>query len=120
MGGWRFNLAAYPSSNMLVISDSAANIQRLVEIIRRIDQSTSAEVEVIPLRYASATEIVRILEQLVAKEATEPGNVPLGGGVCRQHPYCFALLHIADLVVQQHDRFGAEQPRGVEDVIGFL
>ncbi|UCE90019.1 MAG: type II secretion system secretin GspD [Pseudomonadota bacterium] len=64
----RGHLAAYPSSNMLVISDSAANIQRLVQIIRRIDQSTSSEVEVIPLTYASATEIVRILEQLVSKD----------------------------------------------------
>lgn len=60
----RGHLAAYPASNVLIISDSAANIARLLYIIRRIDQATSDEVEVIPLENASATEIVRIIIQL--------------------------------------------------------
>lgn len=60
----RGHLAAYPASNVLVISDSASNIQRLEKIIRSIDQATSDEVEVIPLEHASATEIVRIMQQL--------------------------------------------------------
>jgi len=60
----RGHLAAYPASNVLVISDSAANIMRLEKIIRRIDQTTSDEVEVIPLEHATATEVVRIMQQL--------------------------------------------------------
>ncbi len=60
----RGHLAAYPASNVLVISDSAANIMRLEKIIRRIDQVTSDEVEVIPLEHATATEVVRIMQQL--------------------------------------------------------
>ena len=60
----RGHLAAYPASNALVISDSAANISRLEKIIRRIDQATGDEVEVIPLGHASATEVVRIMQQL--------------------------------------------------------
>jgi len=60
----RGHLAAYPASNALVISDSAANISRLEKIIRRIDQATGDEVEVIPLEHASATEVVRIMQQL--------------------------------------------------------
>jgi len=60
----RGHLAAYPASNVLVISDSSSNIQRLEKIIRSIDQATSDEVEVIPLEHASATEVVRIMQQL--------------------------------------------------------
>lgn len=60
----RGHLAAYPASNALVISDSSSNILRLEKIIRRIDQATGDEVEVIPLEHASATEVVRIMQQL--------------------------------------------------------
>ena len=60
----RGHLAAYPASNVLIISDSAANIARLITIVGRIDQATGDEIEVIPLQYASATEIVRVITQL--------------------------------------------------------
>ena len=60
----RGHLAAYPASNVLIISDSAANIQRLVEIIHRIDLSATDEIELITLQHASASEIVRIVTQL--------------------------------------------------------
>jgi len=60
----RGHLAAYPASNVLIISDSAANIQRLVDIIHRIDLSATDEIEVIPLNHASASELVRIIGQL--------------------------------------------------------
>lgn len=60
----RGHLAAYPVSNILIVSDSAANINRLVEIIHRIDLSATDEIEVIPLAHASASELVRIVTQL--------------------------------------------------------
>ena len=60
----RGHLAAYPASNVLIISDSAANIQRLVDIINRIDLSATDEIEVISLNHASASELVRIVGQL--------------------------------------------------------
>ncbi len=60
------HLAAYPSSNMLIISDRAANVSRMVRIIQRIDQSGDAEVDVIPMQHASATEVVRIVTSLYA------------------------------------------------------
>ena len=37
------HLAAHPASNMLIISDRAANVQRIMSIIRRIDQSRAAQ-----------------------------------------------------------------------------
>jgi general secretion pathway protein D len=58
------HLAAHPASNMLIISDRAANVQRMLSIIRRIDQAGDDDFEVITLEHASATEIVRIVTSL--------------------------------------------------------
>ena len=58
------HLAAHPSSNMLIISDRAANVNRMVTIVRRIDQSSDEDIEVVRLTHASAAEIVRILTTL--------------------------------------------------------
>jgi len=70
----RGHLAAYPSSNVLIVSDSAANIQRLVEIIHRIDLSATDEIEVIALEHASASEIVRIITQLDKADPKAPSK----------------------------------------------
>ena len=58
------HLAAHPGSNMLIISDRAANLDRMLRIIRRIDQSSDDEIEVIRLENASASEVVRVLTAL--------------------------------------------------------
>ncbi len=58
------HLAAHPGSNMLIISDRAANVSRMVNIIRRIDQSSDEDIEVVRLVHASAAEIVRIMTSL--------------------------------------------------------
>ena len=58
------HLAAHPGSNMLIISDRAMNVERLIRIIRRIDQSTDEDIEIVPLTNASATEVVRVLTAL--------------------------------------------------------
>jgi general secretion pathway protein D len=58
------HLVAHPGSNMLIISDRAGNVKRLLSIIRRIDQSNDEDIEVVPLVNASAGEIVRVLTVL--------------------------------------------------------
>jgi len=58
------HLAAHPGSNMLIISDRAANVNRIVSIIRRIDQSNDEDIVVVRLEHASAAEIVRIMTAL--------------------------------------------------------
>jgi len=69
------HLAAYPNSNVLVVSDRAANIERLISIINRIDRPDSQEIEVVPLRHASATELVRIINSL-NQQTGQGGQVP--------------------------------------------
>jgi len=58
------HLAAHPGSNMLIISDRAANVERILAIVRRIDQSGDDEYEVIRLTHASAAETVRVVSAL--------------------------------------------------------
>ena len=58
------HLVAHSGSNMLIISDRAANVARMVSIIRRIDQASDEDIEVVPLEHASAAEIVRIITAL--------------------------------------------------------
>lgn len=58
------HLAAYPATNVLIISDRAANVGRLARIIDRIDKVSENEIEVIPLQHASASEVVRIINNL--------------------------------------------------------
>lgn len=58
------HLAAHPGSNMLIISDRANNVARMMSIIRRIDQSNDADIDIMRLENASAAEIVRVLTSL--------------------------------------------------------
>jgi general secretion pathway protein D len=70
------HLAAYPAGNILIISDRASNVNRMIRIIRRIDQVGDQDVEIVPLHDASATEIVRVMNSLYqgANAAAEGGT----------------------------------------------
>ena len=68
------HLAAYPASNILIISDRASNVNRIMRIIQRIDQVGDADVEIVPLQNASATEIVRVINSLYQQQAASEGS----------------------------------------------
>ncbi|MFK7829220.1 MAG: type II secretion system secretin GspD [Congregibacter sp.] len=68
------HMAAYAPSNAIIISDSAANISRIRDIIERIDQSAMQETDVIGLKYAVAADVVTMLEKLNATEAKKSGG----------------------------------------------
>ena len=72
------HLAAYPASNMLIISDRASNVNRLMRIIQRIDQQGDEAVDVVQLQHAGAAEVVRIVNSLYtgAGAAAEGGGMP--------------------------------------------
>lgn len=65
------HLAAYPAANMLIISDRAANVNRIMRIVQRIDRSGDADIEVIRLEHASATEIVRVINSLSSAQGAD-------------------------------------------------
>lgn len=70
------HMAQYKPTNVIVIHDTSANLERLVKIIEKIDQESNQEIEVIDLEHASATEVVRILETLEkANSGSKKGDV---------------------------------------------
>ncbi len=58
------HLAAYPDTNVLIISDRRRNVDRVMKIIEQIDTVSDSSIEVVTLQHASAAEVVRILESL--------------------------------------------------------
>ena len=67
------HLAAYPASNMLIISDRASNVNRLMRIIQRIDQQGDEAVDVVQLQNAGAADVVRIVNTLYTGGAAAEG-----------------------------------------------
>jgi general secretion pathway protein D len=65
------HMAAYAPSNAIIISDVAANIDRITEIIDRMDKSAVEETQVVRLRYGVAEDVVRMLNQLTQSEAKQ-------------------------------------------------
>ena len=51
-------------SNIILITGRAAVVNRLADIIKRVDQAIDKEIEVVELANASAAEMVRIVEAL--------------------------------------------------------
>jgi general secretion pathway protein D len=58
------HLAAYDPSNAIIISDTVANISRLRDVISRIDRAGVAETDIVPLQYAQAESMVKMLQTL--------------------------------------------------------
>jgi len=74
-------LAAYGAGNMLIISDRSSNVSRLMRIIERMDESGDEPYEVIALKNASATDLVRTITQLNQGAGAPGAEGGAGGGV---------------------------------------
>ncbi|MGL4712066.1 MAG: type II secretion system secretin GspD [Shewanella sp.] len=73
------NVVNYDPSNVLMLSGRAAVVNKLVEIIRRVDKQGDTSVQVVPLEFASAGEMVRIIDTLyraTANQSQLPGQAP--------------------------------------------
>jgi general secretion pathway protein D len=67
------SIAAVPTGNALVITDYADNLQRLNRIIASLDNPPSGEPVMVPLRNASAIDLVPILNRLLTDSGGAPG-----------------------------------------------
>lgn len=65
------HMAADTYSNSIVISDTAPNIERIMKVIEKIDQSAISETEVVQLKYADAEDLVATLTKLSQNEAKQ-------------------------------------------------
>ncbi len=68
------HMAAYAPSNAIIISDVSANIDKIRDIIERMDKSAVQQTDVIKLRYAVADDVVKMLDQLNKSEAKAAGG----------------------------------------------
>ena len=68
------HLAAYPPTNSIIISDSAANITKLMKVIDQLDIDTGGQLDIVDLQYADAEEIIRLIKALETKDAKEKGD----------------------------------------------
>ncbi len=71
-------LQAYGPSNTILISDRAANIERLVKVIKRMDRADDEELEVVPLKFASAKDLaqtIRTLQKSSIKGASSKNKI---------------------------------------------
>jgi general secretion pathway protein D len=56
---------AYPSTNLLIVTDVLSNINRLLQIIKHIDvEENVSEITVIPIEHATATEVAKTLDTI--------------------------------------------------------
>jgi general secretion pathway protein D len=67
------HLAAYPGGNMLIISDRASNVSRVVRIIERMDEAGDEPIEVIALHNAGAADVVKTVNSLNSGGGAEGG-----------------------------------------------
>ena len=63
------NVVHYEPSNVLLITGRAMVVNRLVEIVRRVDKAGDQDVDIVRLKYASASEIVRLITALTKDDA---------------------------------------------------
>ncbi|EEX95127.1 type II secretory pathway component EpsD [Vibrio orientalis CIP 102891 = ATCC 33934] len=68
------NVVHYDPANIILITGRAAVVNRLADIIKRVDQAGDKEIEVVELDNASAAEMVRIVEAL--NKTTDTKNTP--------------------------------------------
>jgi general secretion pathway protein D len=71
------HLAAYPTTNVLIVSDRASNILRIDRIIAQMDKEIDSDIEIIQLKHAFAAEVVRLLTGL---NLTSPEQKAQAGG----------------------------------------
>ncbi len=58
-------IAAHAGNNALVITDYADNLDRVAEVIARIDTPTSVSTDVIPVKYGVALDVAALAPQLL-------------------------------------------------------
>ncbi len=58
------NVVNYDPANVIMLTGTASTVNRLVKIIERVDRAGDQDVEIIKLKYASAGEMVRIIEAM--------------------------------------------------------
>ena len=70
------NVVNYDPANVIMLTGTAAVVKRLVKIIERVDKAGDQDVQIIRLKYASAGEMVRIVEAMNKRTGGKSSGTP--------------------------------------------
>ncbi|MBI4237390.1 MAG: type II secretion system secretin GspD [Deltaproteobacteria bacterium] len=74
------SISAYTQTNTLIITDSGTNIDRLMKIVKELDQEGPQQtMEIMPVKHASAKEIAGIVNQLFEQKTQAGKTKPKAG-----------------------------------------
>ncbi len=76
-------IIAYPQTNSLIISGPSDKMTQIDQIIKGLDQPTASNIEIIPLHYAIASQVVATLKPMLPptnQGGGIPGQTTAGGG----------------------------------------
>jgi general secretion pathway protein D len=71
------SLTSNAASNALILTDTKANVRRIVQIVQALDQHMASEVEVkvFPLQYANASATARLITQVFREERAQQAQI---------------------------------------------
>src|SRR6185436_6679356 len=78
------SMSGNQGANAIVITDTKANIRRMVQLVKALDTASvsASKVEVYPLTYADATALAQVVTQLF-QPTTSGSQGDRGGGIGR-------------------------------------
>ncbi len=75
LSGPSAKVIAYAPTNTLILTDAAYNIRRVYRIVKQMDvASPKSHIEVIPIRFATASDVETILEEVYGVAATSSSS----------------------------------------------
>lgn len=69
------NISSYTPGNILVLLGRATNLNRIVSVIQDVDKAANSNIQMIQLRYASASQVNTVLNNL-QNAARSVGDIP--------------------------------------------
>lgn len=72
-------VAPSTSSNALVISDSASNVERIRQVVSELDQAGNHSFSTVPLKHAWASDVARTLNESISQTGNGPSNAKAVG-----------------------------------------
>jgi general secretion pathway protein D len=71
LAGPKAKIVAYAPTNTLIVTDAAVNIRRMWKVISQLDVAAPrAELKIVTLQYATATEVKTLIEQIYGSAET--------------------------------------------------
>lgn len=71
LAGPKAKIVAYAPTNTLIVTDAAVNIRRMWKVISQLDVAApKAELKIVTLQYATATEVKTLIEQIYGSAET--------------------------------------------------